>query len=127
MGSRETGNLGEDIACKYLQKKGYSIVQRNYRKVWGEIDVIALRNEIMHFVEVKSIIWTEASTGEPSVRPEELANRSKLAKVARTAALYMDAKNDAREYQVDVLSVILDTERKTARCCFFEQAIEGLL
>lgn len=124
MGSRETGNLGEDVACMFLQKKGYSIVERNYRKVWGEIDVIALRNGIVHFVEVKSIIWSDAS-GEPNTQPEELANRSKLAKVARTAALYMDSKADVREYQIDVLSVILDTKKRTARCCFFEQAIEG--
>ena len=37
----ELGKLGEDLACRYLVDKGYRIIERNYRKPWGELDVIA--------------------------------------------------------------------------------------
>ncbi|MFH1990726.1 MAG: YraN family protein [Patescibacteria group bacterium] len=41
---QNTGKLGEDVAVKYLEKHGYEIVERNYRKPWGEIDIVALEN-----------------------------------------------------------------------------------
>lgn len=49
------GNESESVATKYLKKNGYNIVERNYyaRKL-GEIDIIASKNKILHFIEVKS-------------------------------------------------------------------------
>ncbi len=49
------GDLGEGISCNYLKNKGFSIVERNYWKPWGEIDIIAQENGILHFVEVKTV------------------------------------------------------------------------
>ena len=49
------GRLGEDIAAKYLESKGFSIVGLNYRKKYGEIDIIAQKSKITHFIEVKSV------------------------------------------------------------------------
>lgn len=52
----ELGFLGEDIACQYLIENKYKIIERNYRKPWGEIDVIAKSpDKILVFVEVKTI------------------------------------------------------------------------
>jgi|SRR3989344_2032763 len=49
------GKLGEDIACKFLVKRKFKIVERNYRKPWGELDIVAEKNHTLHFVEVKTV------------------------------------------------------------------------
>jgi|GEM_PF-63350 len=49
------GNLGESISVRFLMKHGFSIICRNYRKKWGEIDIIAQRAGNLHFVEVKTV------------------------------------------------------------------------
>ena len=53
--TKETGNAGEDKAASYLIKKGYEIIQRNYRTRRGEIDIIAKKDELLVFVEVKTL------------------------------------------------------------------------
>jgi len=52
--SRAIGNIAEDLACKFLIKNNYKIVDRNFYSKFGEIDIIALKNRILHFIEVKS-------------------------------------------------------------------------
>ena len=52
---REFGDIGEDIVCKFLLRKGYKIIERNYLKPWGEIDIIAENDKSLVFVEVKSV------------------------------------------------------------------------
>ena len=54
MNSVDIGNIGEDYVCSYLIKQGYEIVERNYRIRGGEIDIIAVNNDYIAFVEVKS-------------------------------------------------------------------------
>ncbi len=51
---QKIGDLGEGITCNYLKNKGYSIIETNYWKPWGEIDIIAQKRGVLHFVEVKS-------------------------------------------------------------------------
>lgn len=121
----QTGAVGEDIACTFLARKGFKIIEKNYRKPWGEIDVVAEKDGIMHFVEVKAVsrILSLNGSREMDYRPEEMATRSKLHKVARTAMIYMESKRDSREFQIDVLGVLMDKEKRIARCRFFEQAL----
>lgn len=124
-----TGAIGEEIAAKFLERKGYRVIEMNYRKPWGEIDIIAEKGGIVHFVEVKAVSRSlpQDASREIDYRPEEMATKHKLHKVARTAALYMEYRRDKREYQVDVLGVLMDEERRVARCRFFEQALAGNL
>ena len=119
---RATGDLGESIAEKFLINKGFMIIERNYSKKWGEVDIIAERAGLVRFVEVKAQT-VHGSREMSDYSPEELAHDSKLKKVARTASLYMEEKKDDREYQVDVVAVVLDTENKLARCRFYEQVL----
>ena len=122
----QAGALGEDIACQFLERRGFRIIERNFRKPWGEIDIIAEKGGIVRIVEVKSITVPQnmGLSREIEYRPEELATRHKLRKVARTAALYMEQKRDNREYQVDVIGILMDSGTRTARCRLFEQALE---
>lgn len=123
---KEVGRIGEDVACQFLERKGFKIISRNYRKPWGEIDIIAERSGIVRFIEVKTVS-REASLGisreRVDYRPEEQVHEEKLKKVARTAELYMDSTGDVREFQIDVVGVFLDMGTRTARCRLLEQVL----
>ena len=47
--------LGEELVAKFLMKRGFTVTDRNFRKKWGELDVIAVKKNVVHFVEVKSV------------------------------------------------------------------------
>ena len=123
------GEMGEDIACQFLERKGFKILERNYRKPWGEIDIIAEKGGVVRFVEVKAVSRESLPdvSREMDYRPEEMVTPDKLKKVARTANLYMENKRDKREFQIDVVGVIMDTTTKKARCRLIEQALEDNL
>lgn len=82
--SRSKGNLAEEKACEFLYEHGYTIVERNFYSRFGEIDIIALKDAVLHFVEVKS--------GEDYEHAIQNITRSKLSKIIKTAQIYM-AKN----------------------------------
>jgi putative endonuclease len=117
---KEVGRIGEEIACQFLARRGFTIISKNYRKPWGEIDIIAEKAGIVRFVEVKAV-----SRESNYYRPEELVDGRKLRKLARTANLYMENTHDEREFQIDVVGVIMDEATRTARCRLFEQALES--
>ncbi len=52
----EVGKLGEELTARFLMKRGYRIRDRNYRRPWGELDIIAERKDKIHFVEVKTLL-----------------------------------------------------------------------
>src|SRR6185295_968244 len=123
---REIGAIGERAASEFLRRKGFEIIERNYRKPWGEIDIIALKSNIVRFVEVKSVSREpnqDISPENNDHRPEELVHQHKLQKIARTAEMYMNDKNDQRDYQIDVVGVFLDMANRKARCRLFEQVL----
>lgn len=118
-----TGVDGEKVAAEYLVRRGFSILDRNYRRPWGELDIVAERKGIVHFFEVKTRTCSLDGSRENYPIPEELVTTDKLRKVARTAALYMEVKRDAREYQIDVVGVLLDEMRRVAQCRYFPQVL----
>jgi len=123
---KEIGRLGEDIAVQFLERKGFKIIARNYRKPWGEIDIIAENRDVVRFVEVKSVSCEnlpDVTREMSSYRPEEQVHPLKLRKIARTAEIYMNEKRDEREFQIDVIGVFLNTKERKARCRLFEQVL----
>mgnify|MGYP003392921099 CR=1 FL=1 len=120
-----TGAVGERIASIFLESKGFKIIEMNYRKPWGEIDIIAERGGIVRFVEVKAISGDlkDFSRENNTYRPEEQIHPAKLKKIVRTAQLYMSYKEDDREYQIDAVGVIMDPITRRARCRLFEQIL----
>ncbi len=124
--SKEVGRIGEDIASQFLERKGFKIIARNYRKPWGEIDIIAEKAGIVRFVEVKAVSresLPDVSREMANYRPEEQVHPAKLKKVCRTAELYMANSNDDREFQIDAVGVFLDMRTRRARCRLFEQVL----
>lgn len=82
----ELGKFGEDFACRYLQQQGYRIAYRNYRTRFGEIDIVAEKDEVLSFIEVK----TRASYRYGL--PAEAVTRKKQKKIYRCAESYMQFK-----------------------------------
>ncbi len=122
--NKDIGNLGERIATIFLESKGFVLIERNFTKPWGEIDIICEKDDTIRFIEVKSMTVNDFSR-ERSYEPEALVNHRKLKKVARTASLYMESRRDRREYQIDVVGVLLNKKKRQARCRLIEQALES--
>lgn len=94
------GKIGENKAVKYLKKQGYSVLERNYRARFGEIDVIAEDGGVLVFIEVKS------RSGDGFGAPAEAVDAQKRKRYALAAAEYLQ-KNavEERECRFDVVEV----------------------
>lgn len=95
--SRQKGNIAEDKACGYLLEHGYSIVERNHYSRFGEIDIIAMKDEVLHFVEVKSA--EEYETAIYNITPQ------KLSRIIKTAQIYMKKQNYDHDFVFDAIVV----------------------
>jgi putative endonuclease len=78
----EKGKEGELLVAQYLQKRGYTLITQNYRKQYGEIDIIAHKDDVLAFVEVK---WRRS----PLVDPAELIGPSKQRKIITVAKQFL--------------------------------------
>lgn len=85
--NQQLGNIGEDTAVKYLKRQGYRILERNFRLKLGEIDIIALDNKELVFVEVKT---RDSNNYEFLVSS---VNKNKEKRLIKTASYYMQKKN----------------------------------
>lgn len=119
---KKVGNLGEDIACVYLEKAGYSIVDRNYLRKYGELDIVAIKDGEYHFVEVKCVT-RETVTHETGYRPEDNMHPWKLKRLARTIQAYILDKKVGDNWQFHVITVILNMKTRRARVEMLENII----
>ncbi len=120
---REFGDLGEDIACRYLENKGYVVLGRNYWKPWGEIDIIAERQGILSFFEVKSV--SRESGQGVSVRPEENMHIAKLERLHRVIQSYLAEHTvpQERSWQIDLACVFIDVPGRRAKVELLENIV----
>jgi putative endonuclease len=79
--SRARGNIAEERAGRYLQKNGFTLIERNFYSRFGEIDIIAQRNDVLHFIEVKSGLDYESAI--QNITP------AKLRKILKTVDTYL--------------------------------------
>lgn len=97
MHTRAKGNIAEERGCEYLRNKGVRIIDRNVYNRFGEIDIIAMHENVMHFVEVKSAQSYEQAVN--NITP------SKLQKLNRTIQTYLQQKRLNLDYCIDALIV----------------------
>ncbi len=98
MNSRRVGKLGEDRAISYLRDIGFDIIDRNfYAKKFGEIDIIATKEDIWHFIEVKS--------AKKSFNPIYNLSIIKLSRVVNSALYYLEINNLDVVFSIDVIIV----------------------
>ena len=95
------GKEGEDYAARWLEKEGYEILHRNWRYRRYEIDIIARRAEILHFIEVKARQWNAFGYPEESVSPKKIRN------MMRAAVAWRIRFPGAYRTQYDVLAITI--------------------
>lgn len=125
--SQKTGEIGENIACRYLSSKGFTIIERNYTRRCGEIDIVAQKKNIIHFVEVKSVVvhafWEKETLD--TIRPEENMHAQKIKRLRSIIVSYLSEKDSEERalWKFDVLTVVLDPEEKKAKVEMIEDVI----
>ncbi len=117
---QKIGEIGENVACKFLSKHGFSIIDRNYTKKWGEIDIVARKTGKLYFIEVKSVSRNLTSVSQRTLdeyQPEDNMHPWKLKRLSRTIQTYLLSKNISEEieWQVDLLVIFLDLKDKKAK------------
>ena len=127
MDTKQIGILGEKIAEKYLKDKGYQILDRNYSTNFksgplrGEIDIVAKKENILSFIEVKTLAGVQAAF----FRPEEKVNFLKQRKIVKAAQSWLMKKRiplDSK-WQIDIVAIKIDSENKKARLRHFKNAV----
>jgi putative endonuclease len=102
------GKLGEQLAAEHLQRRGFEIVERNYRTRWGELDIIAFDGETLAFCEVKTRRLT-AGGGSPF----DSLHHHKRAQVRKMAGQWLIDRTErphAPETRFDAIGIIVDHE-----------------
>lgn len=133
------GALGESIACHFLKKRGYKIIEKNYLKKWGEIDIVAKKGEFWHFVEVKTVSrennyhvnqpdspvsHVTKRPSEDDFRPEDNLHPWKLKRFVRTVETYIAEKDlDDSDWQIDAITVKLWVGEKKAKVKLIENVL----
>lgn len=120
MKRREVGMLGEKIACRYLEKNGYEIIETNYRCPEGEMDIIARQGDFLVFIEVRTRRSESAGTPEESIT---LQKKHRLTAVAERYGQDREGLPSAR--RIDVLAVHLTRRGSVSRIELIENAVDG--
>lgn len=125
----EIGRLGEAIVSRSFIRKGYEVLGRNYRKKFGEIDIVARETAgIVHFIEVKSVSYETVEALEWAVshetwRPEEKVHHHKQIRFGRTVETWLMEHPEVNQYQIDIVTVCMVLCEKYAKVKIFENIV----
>lgn len=113
------GQAGEDLVANYLVNNGFTIIERNYRKQYGEIDLIAINKEIIAFVEVKRRIHTYQGLDLSEV--VTFSKQQKMIKVAKHYLAY--GKHDTKNCRFDI--ALIEGQENNVKLTYIPHAFEG--
>lgn len=106
MNNRKFGDAGEDLACRYLQKQGYEILERNkHYSRFCELDIIAKYKRTIVFVEVKTRKTNAFGT------PSEAITKTKYENIKKGVQFYL-SENKVKDYRIDAICITLKPEIK---------------
>jgi putative endonuclease len=112
------GHLGETMAAAFLGRNGYTILERNYRTPYGEIDLIIMRNNVIVFVEVK----TRASS---TLGPPEISITARKEEHMRNAAEYFIQQHSEmiNDWRIDAITIQIQADNSQPLIDHFENVI----
>ncbi len=123
--TKKLGDLGERIAIDYLKKKGYRILAKNYVPQFAdlgktEIDIIAQKEKIITFIEVKTLARNLNST----FLPQDKVDFLKQKKIIKAAEFYLlEKKLFGRPWQIDVIALKIDSNSQKAKIWHLENVV----
>ena len=123
--NKKIGDLGERLACIYLEKMGYKVIERNYWRKWGEIDIVAKQGSVVHFCEVKTVSHEtktelESASVKGTWRPEEQVHEFKLRQIHKAVETWLADNNYQGEWQIDVIALRIVPSEKYSRVKIIE-------
>lgn len=105
--NKKTGQIGEDLACDYIEKKGYKIIERNKHFSRAcEIDIIALEKKTLVFIEVKTRKTTTCGS------PFEAITKTKYNNIKIGLYNYLAEHKEYKQYRIDAISILLTPQIK---------------
>jgi putative endonuclease len=120
MKRRDTGLTGERVACDFLEKNGYHIIETNYRCRSGEIDIIARQKDTLVFIEVRTKKSSQFGSPEESITPV------KMERLRTVAAHYgQNRSNLPSLWRIDVVAIQMDRNDRVTRIELIENAVDG--
>jgi putative endonuclease len=120
MKRRETGILGERLACDFLGKNGYRILETNYRCPEGEIDIIAQQEDTLVFIEVRTKRSKQFGSPEESITP------TKMKRLRAVAAHYGQNRDGLpASWRIDVVAIQMHRNGRASRIELIENAVGG--
>ena len=125
---QRVGNLGEDLAADFLKDNGYQIVERNYRKKWGEIDLIVTKSSGLILKKIEKYVFVEVKTlkrHRQGIFPEEEVTPWKQKRIIRAAKTFLAEKNISKNipWQIDVVAIEIDSFSKKPIIRHLENAV----
>jgi putative endonuclease len=118
MKRRETGMMGENLACEFLGKNGYEIIERNFRCPGGEVDIVARQHDTLVFVEVRTKSSQQFGSPEESITP------TKMEHLRNAAAYYWQSRNNLPEsWRIDVIAIEMNRRGQVLRIELIENAV----
>ncbi|MSR71669.1 MAG: YraN family protein [Candidatus Taylorbacteria bacterium] len=122
-----TGKIGEDIACAFLVKQGFTLIERNHLQKWGELDIVSLKGSILHFFEVKTVSrdLTVTHVTHDQYRAEDNIHSGKVRRLQRVIQTYLFGKGRKykENWQFNIITVILDKEHNLSKVDLWEDVI----
>lgn len=118
MSKKELGNFGENYVSGYLKNSGFKIIDRNYHTKYGEIDIIAIKDGKIHFVEVKTRRSLLFGT------PEEAYSIKKQKRIIKTALTYLVENNLRQHFQIDLIALIINEKNEVLNFTVYDNAID---
>ena len=105
----ELGKKGEELAVQFLIENGYTILERNYRFNKAEVDIIALQNDILAIVEVKTRSSLDFGNPESFLKPSQIQN------LVKAVNYYVETSNLDVEIRFDIISILKENGNYTLK------------
>ncbi len=124
MHKRAKGDIGEGVATRFLENRGFLVTDRNYLRAWGELDIVAVKGGMIHFFEVKSVSIDSLANLEDH-KPEDNVHGLKVRHLRRIIETYLEEKFGRTDvsFKFHVLCVFLNMAEKTGKVQWLQDLI----